>query len=83
MTLLVTSDVRVQRFLEPFLTALECKLLYFTLLYKIIFLAYLSQKVLRRMIVAIADTKTQEILERWVFEIKEDDVNKYDFHFIF
>uniref|UniRef100_A0A914YWC2 HORMA domain-containing protein n=1 Tax=Panagrolaimus superbus TaxID=310955 RepID=A0A914YWC2_9BILA len=60
MSLLVSSDIRLQKFLEPFLAALE---------------KHLSEKNLRKMVVALYDVKTKEVLERWVFDIQEDQVN--------
>jgi mitotic spindle assembly checkpoint protein MAD2 len=60
MTLLVSADLRVQKFLEPFLTALE---------------KHLAEKNLRKMVVALYDVKTKEVLERWVFDIQEDKIS--------
>lgn len=61
LTLLVTSESKLQAFLEPLLKQVQY---------------WLSKKKLKRLVVVISDIKTKEVLERWQFDIQTDDVDE-------
>uniref|UniRef100_A0A1I8ALR8 Mitotic spindle assembly checkpoint protein MAD2A n=1 Tax=Steinernema glaseri TaxID=37863 RepID=A0A1I8ALR8_9BILA len=57
LTCLVSTDSRVQKFLEPMLKQVE---------------VWLEKKLIKRLVFAIFEVKTKEVVERWQFDISTD-----------
>jgi len=61
MTLLVSNDDKLQKFLKPLLEHVE---------------DLLERKKLKRLIVVISDIVNKEVLERWQFDIETTDIDE-------
>ncbi|KHN73478.1 Mitotic spindle assembly checkpoint protein MAD2A [Toxocara canis] len=57
LTLLVTSDEKLQEYLKPLLQQVQY---------------WLQKKQLKRLVVVISEVQTKEVLERWQFDIETD-----------
>lgn len=58
LTLLVTSDEKLQQYLKPLLQQVQY---------------WLQKKQLKRLVVVISEVQTKEVLERWQFDIETDE----------
>ncbi|CAJ0948655.1 unnamed protein product, partial [Mesorhabditis belari] len=61
LTLLVSTNPKLEEFLNPLLKQVE---------------SFLARKALKKLVVVIQEVKTKEVIERWEFKIETEDVNE-------
>ena len=77
MTLLVSTDPKLQKFLQPLLEHVEGSLFEWCSDSSELSSDMLGKKKLKRLVLVITDVATKEVLERWQFDIETETDVKY------